>query len=67
MVSLVRSNVVDLPTKVSLRYLWCGGFLIRGFLVVQVVSGVILSLLYTADSGLRFSCVLSFTKDDLFT
>lgn len=67
MVSLVRSNVVDLPTNVSLRYFWCGGFLISGFLVVQLVSGIILSLLYTADSGIRFSCVVSFTKDGLFT
>lgn len=66
-VSLARSNIIDLPTKVSLRYLWCGGFLISGFLVIQIVSGIILSLLYTADSGISFSCVVLFTNDGLFT
>lgn len=66
MLMLVRKNVIDLPTKVSLRYFWCGGFMIRFFLVVQVLSGVILSFLYVADSSLRFGCVLDFTREGLF-
>lgn len=66
MLSIVRTNVVDLPTNLSLSYFWCGGFMIRVFLVLQVVSGVILSLLYVADTGVRFGCVLSFIGEDLF-
>lgn len=66
MVSLVRNNVVDLPTKFSLSYFWCGGFMIRAFLVFQTISGIILSFLYVADSGLRFGCVVDFTKEGLF-
>lgn len=66
MLSVIRRNVIDLPTNLSLRYLWCGGFMIRRFLIVQVVSGVILSLLYVADSALRFGCVLSLTSEGLF-
>nr|YP_009240943.1 cytochrome b [Brachycladium goliath]ALN38356.1 cytochrome b [Brachycladium goliath] len=66
MVSVVRQNVVDLPTNFSLSYLWCGGFMISSFLVIQVVSGVILSLLYVADSGMSFACVLDFTAESLF-
>lgn len=66
MLSLIRKNVVDLPTNLSLSYLWCGGFMVRFFLVVQVVSGIILSFLYVADSGMRFGCVLDFTKESLF-
>lgn len=58
-------NVFDLPTSVSLRYFWCGGFLIGGFLVLQVVSGVVLSFLYVRDSRLRFGCVLDVTQDRL--
>ena len=63
---LLTSKVFDLPTRVSLSYLWCGGFMLRFFLVVQVVSGVILSFLYVADSCLRFGCVLEVTNERFF-
>nr|YP_009681602.1 cytochrome b [Tracheophilus cymbius]QDP13009.1 cytochrome b [Tracheophilus cymbius] len=66
MLSLFRNNVVDLPTNVSLSYFWCGGFMISAFLFVQIVSGVVLSLLYVADSCLSFGCVLDFTSESLF-
>lgn len=65
-VRVVRSNLVDLPTKVSLRYFWCSGFMISCFLVIQFISGVILSFIYVADASLRFSCVCDFTQDSLF-
>nr|AKG49765.1 cytochrome b [Ogmocotyle sp. JM-2015] len=66
MLSLVRSNVVDWPTNLSLSYFWCGGFMISAFLVLQVLSGVVLSLLYVADSGLSFGCVLALNDESIF-
>nr|QIX04638.1 cytochrome b [Brachydistomum sp. PakPr2] len=66
MFSVFRNNVVDLPTNVSLSYFWCGGFMISAFLFIQIVSGVILSFLYVADSCLSFGCVLGFTSESLF-
>jgi ubiquinol-cytochrome c reductase cytochrome b subunit len=66
MLAIVRQNVVDLPTNLSLRYLWCGGFMIRRFLVLQLGSGIILSLIYVADSEMRFGCVLEFTGESIF-
>lgn len=66
MLSVLRYKVVDLPTNLSLKYFWCGGFMISGFLALQLVSGVVLSLLYVADSEMRFGCVLDFTKERLF-
>nr|YP_009533198.1 cytochrome b [Cyathocotyle prussica]AYH51383.1 cytochrome b [Cyathocotyle prussica] len=66
MLSLIRGNVVDLPTNYSLSYYWCGGFMISSFLVIQIISGIILSLLYVADSLLSFGCVLNMTSDGLF-
>jgi len=66
MLSVVRGNVVDLPTKLSLSYFWCGGFMIRRFLVIQIISGIILSFLYVADSRLRFGLVLDFINEGLF-
>ncbi len=67
MVLLLRRNVVDLPTNYSLNYYWCSGFMISAFMVVQVITGVILSLLYVADSRLSFRCVMDLRKDSFFT
>nr|YP_011008461.1 cytochrome b [Dactylogyrus tuba]WCF76305.1 cytochrome b [Dactylogyrus tuba] len=67
MIKLVRGNLIDLPTNASLNYYWCSGFMISGFLAVQIVSGIILSLLYVADTGLSFPCVMELTSDSLFS
>jgi len=40
--------------------------MIRRFLVIQIVSGIILSLLYVADSNMRFGVVLDFINESLF-
>nr|QXU59574.1 cytochrome b [Haplobothrium globuliforme] len=67
MLSLVRSNVIDLPTNYSLSYYWCSGFMISAFMVFQVITGVVLSFLYVADSELSFRCVMDLTNDSFFT
>lgn len=67
MQKLLRSNLVDLPTNASLNYFWCRGFMISGFLALQLIRGIILSLLYVADSGLSFHCVVELTKDRFFS
>lgn len=66
MLQVFRRNIVDLPTNLSLSYFWCGGFMIRSFLAIQLVSGIILSFLYVADSAMRFGCVVDFTSEGLF-
>nr|BBB87246.1 cytochrome b [Mesocestoides vogae] len=67
MVNIIRRNLIDLPTNYSLNYYWCSGFMISSFMVFQVLTGVILSFLYVADSGLSFYCVMDFTNDSFFT
>nr|QXU59706.1 cytochrome b [Bothridium pithonis] len=67
MVSVIRGNVVDLPTNYSLNYYWCSGFMISAFMGFQVLTGVILSFLYVADVGLSFRCVMELTNDSFFT
>nr|YP_009414356.1 cytochrome b [Dactylogyrus lamellatus]ALP29096.1 cytochrome b [Dactylogyrus lamellatus] len=66
MLKVLRGNLVDLPTNSSLSYYWCSGFMISGFLVAQIISGIILSLLYVADSLLSFPCVMNITNEDMF-
>lgn len=67
MLSLVRLNILDLPANVSLSYLWCSGFMISGFMVLQIFTGVVLSFLYVCGSSVRFSCVMGLTNETLFT
>lgn len=40
--------------------------MLGAFLVIQVFSGVILSFLYVADSGMRFACVLELSGESLY-
>lgn len=63
MVSIIRRNLIDLPTNYSLSYYWCSGSMISFFMVLQVVTGVVLSFLYVADAGRRFFIVMRLSKD----
>nr|UKQ56140.1 cytochrome b [Gyrodactylus sp. FZ-2021] len=65
MISLLKNNVYDLPTNSGLNYYWCSGFVLSGIIVLQLITGIILSLLYVADQNLSFSCVMGFSNEDL--
>nr|QXU59658.1 cytochrome b [Cephalochlamys namaquensis] len=67
MISILRNNLVDLPTNYSLSYYWCSGFMISAFMVFQILTGVVLSFLYVADTNLSFRCVMDLTNDSFFT
>lgn len=64
---VIRRNLIDLPTNYSLSYYWCRGFMISIFMVLQILTGVVLSFLYVADSVVRFSVVMGLTKDSFYT
>lgn len=61
MLKVIRLNLVDLPTRLSLKYFWCVGFVLSIFMVIQVVSGIILSLFY--DVLGKFSLLMMWTDD----
>lgn len=67
MINIIRRNLIDLPTNYSLNYYWCRGFMISIFMIIQILTGVILSFLYIADSAVRFSVVMKFSKDSFYT
>lgn len=48
MKKLLINKLVDLPTSVGLKYFWCVGFLLRFFMLFQVLTGVFLSLFYSS-------------------
>nr|YP_009504423.1 cytochrome b [Gyrodactylus nyanzae]AWW03124.1 cytochrome b [Gyrodactylus nyanzae] len=65
MLNIFKNNVYDLPTNSSLNYYWCSGFVLSFTVVIQVLTGIILSLLYVADQNLSFMCVMSFSNEEV--
>nr|BBB87210.1 cytochrome b [Moniezia benedeni] len=66
MISVIRRNLVDLPINYSLSYYWCSGSMISIFMILQVVTGVVLSFLYVADSCVGFSVVMGLSNDSFY-
>lgn len=66
MISVIRRNLVDLPINYSLNYYWCRGSMLSLFMVVQVVTGVVLSFLYVADPLVRFSVVMDLSSESFY-
>nr|BAV82492.1 cytochrome b [Hymenolepis diminuta] len=67
MINVIRRNLIDLPTNYSLSYYWCSGFMISIFMVIQILTGVVLSFLYVANSAESFSIVMNFSNDSFYT
>lgn len=67
MIDIIRRKLIDLPTNYSLNYYWCSGFMISAFMIIQILTGVVLSFLYVADTTLRFSLVMKLSNDLFYT
>nr|AEF15924.1 cytochrome b [Taenia hydatigena] len=67
MISLFRRNLIDLPINYSLNYYWSNGFVLSVFILLQIVTGVVLSFLYVSDYLSSFFTVMSLSNDSFFT
>lgn len=63
---MFRRNFVDLPISYSLNYYWSSGFTLSMFIGLQIIRGMILSLLYTAERLMRFSIVVKLCTESFF-
>nr|YP_003434405.1 cytochrome b [Taenia pisiformis]ADC52487.1 cytochrome b [Taenia pisiformis]QQY84924.1 cytochrome b [Taenia pisiformis] len=63
MVSLLRRNLIDLPISYSLNYYWSNGFILSVFMVMQIITGVLLSFVYVGDYLSSFFTVMSISND----
>jgi ubiquinol-cytochrome c reductase cytochrome b subunit len=61
--SLLANHVVFYPTPVSLSYAWSFGSLAGITLVIQIISGIFLSMHYTPNIDLAFSSVEYIMRD----
>jgi ubiquinol-cytochrome c reductase cytochrome b subunit len=61
--ALVASHIVYYPGPISLTYAWSFGSLAGICLVIQIISGLFLSMYYTADINLAFSSIEFIMRD----
>nr|YP_009711660.1 cytochrome b [Abrus expansivus]QGA47528.1 cytochrome b [Abrus expansivus] len=63
MISIVNNSLIDLPAPVNLSAWWNFGSILGVCLVVQLVTGILLSMHYTADITVAFSSVSHISRD----
>nr|QJS34656.1 cytochrome b [Stichopathes sp. n. NB-2020] len=61
--SIFNGLVVDLPSPSNISYLWNFGSLLGVCLVIQIATGIFLSMHYCADVSLAFSSVGHIMRD----
>ena len=61
--SLIASHIIQYPTPVILTYAWSFGSLAGVCLVIQMVSGILLSIHYTPHIDLAFNSVEYIMRD----
>ena len=62
-ISFLTGHLVYYPTPISLTYAWSFGSLAGVTLVIQIISGIFLSMHYTANIDLAFSSIEYIMRD----
>jgi len=61
--TLLNAQAIDFPTPRNLNYFWTFGAILMMMLVVQIVTGVVLAMHYTANTELAFASVEKIMRD----
>nr|QCU46378.1 cytochrome b [Stomolophus sp. CG-2019] len=61
--TIVNDIVIDLPSPSNISYLWNFGSLLGLCLIIQILTGIFLSMHYCADTNLAFSSVAHIMRD----
>nr|WRK21464.1 cytochrome b [Hecalus sp.] len=63
MLSIVNNSLVDLPTPINLSSWWNFGSILGLCLMIQIITGILLSMHYTANLEFAFSSVSHIMRD----
>nr|QWS05517.1 cytochrome b [Melanocharis citreola] len=66
LIKIINDSLIDLPTPSNISSWWNFGSLLGICLVVQIVTGLLLAMHYTADTTLAFSSVAHMCRDVQF-
>ena len=62
-IAWIDSHIIHYPTPISLTYAWSFGSLAGLCLVIQMISGIVLSMHYTPNVNLAFSSIEYIMRD----
>lgn len=62
-IKIINNSLIDLPTPINLSIWWNFGSLLGLCLVIQIITGLFLSIHYTPHINLAFSSVIHITQD----
>nr|QHE65397.1 cytochrome b [Paralaevicephalus gracilipenis] len=63
MISIINNSLIDLPTPVNLSAWWNFGSILGMCLTIQLVTGIMLSMHYTANIEMAFDSVSHIMRD----
>nr|ACR81163.1 cytochrome b [Pycnonotus urostictus] len=66
LMKIINDSLIDLPTPSNISIWWNFGSLLGICLTVQIVTGLLLAMHYTADTSLAFSSVAHMCRDVQF-
>lgn len=61
--ALVRNHATNYPSPSNLSYFWNFGFAAFVFLLIQILTGIFLSMHYCSDMDMAFSSVQHIMRD----
>lgn len=59
----IKESILSLPTPTSISFLWNIGFLLGITLILQIITGLVLSINYVASTNLAFESVIHIMRD----
>nr|AGN71417.1 cytochrome b [Petropedetes sp. MVZ 234827] len=63
LIKIINNSFIDLPTPVNLSLMWNFGSLLGICLILQIATGLLLAMHFTADTSLAFSSVIHICRD----
>lgn len=62
-IKIINNSIIDLPTPVNISLLWNFGSLLGLFLIIQIVTGLFLSIHFRANVIIAFDSVIHICRD----
>nr|AFN70675.1 cytochrome b [Garrulus lanceolatus] len=66
LLKIINDSLIDLPTPSNISAWWNFGSLLGICLIIQIITGLLLAMHYTADTSLAFSSVSHMCRDVQF-
>jgi quinol-cytochrome oxidoreductase complex cytochrome b subunit len=62
-INLINNSLIDLPTPSNISYLWNIGSIIATTIILQIITGLVVSIHYTTEISHSFESVIKITRN----